>query len=176
MKKLNLILFIVGLIIFVSCINSTETRAQETKTTPSDKAAQENNEKKTTDENFGNIIHLTKTTFLEKVMNFEKNKDVWVYEGDKPCIIDFYADWCKPCKLIAPIMEELAVEYAGQICIYKVNTQKEPELAAVFGIRTIPSVLFCPMKDKPQMAQGVLPKETFKQVIDSFLLKVPNTK
>jgi thioredoxin-like negative regulator of GroEL len=73
-------------------------------------------------------------------------------------------------------MEKLAAEYAGQIYIYKINTQKEPELAAVFGIRTIPSVLFCPMKSKPQMAQGVLPKETFKQVIDSFLLKVPNTK
>jgi len=114
--------------------------------------------------------HLTVETFKEKVFDYEKNPDKWVYEGDKPCIIDFYADWCKPCKLIAPIMEELANEYKGQITIYKVNTEKQRELSKIFGIRSIPSVLFVPMEGQPQMSQGALPKESFKQAIDEFLL------
>jgi thioredoxin len=114
--------------------------------------------------------HLTVETFKEKVFDYETNSDQWVFEGDKPCIVDFYADWCKPCKLIAPIMEELAEEYKGQVNIYKVNTEEQRELSRVFGIRSIPSVLFIPMDGKPQMTQGALPKETFKQVIDEFLL------
>ncbi|MCB2220124.1 MAG: thioredoxin [Bacteroidetes bacterium] len=114
--------------------------------------------------------HLTVETFKEKVFDYETNSDQWVFEGDKPCIVDFYADWCKPCKLIAPIMEELAEEYKGQVNIYKVNTEEQRELSRVFGIRSIPSVLFIPMEGKPQMTQGALPKETFKQVIDEFLL------
>ncbi len=115
--------------------------------------------------------HITKQEFLEKVYNFEKNPEEWVFEGDKPVIVDFYASWCGPCKLIAPILEELGEEYKDQIYIYKVNTEKERELAAAFGIRSIPSVLFIPMKGKPQMATGALPKTTFKQVIDEFLLE-----
>jgi thioredoxin len=114
--------------------------------------------------------HLTVETFKEKVFDFEKNTDKWVYEGDTPCVIDFYADWCKPCKLIAPIMEELANEYKGQVTIYKVNTEQQRELSRVFGIRSIPSVLFVPMEGQPQMSTGALPKETFKQAIDEFLL------
>jgi len=114
--------------------------------------------------------HLTVETFKQKVFDYEKNADEWVFEGDKPCIVDFYADWCKPCKLIAPIMEELANEYKGQINIYKVNTEQQRELSRVFGVRSIPTVLFIPMKGKPQMSQGALPKETFKQAIDEFLL------
>ncbi len=114
--------------------------------------------------------HLTVETFKEKIFDYEANPDKWVFEGDKPCIVDFYADWCKPCKLIAPIMEELAEEYKGQINVYKVNTEEQRELSRVFGIRSIPSVLFIPMEGKPQMTQGALPKETFKQVIDEFLL------
>jgi thioredoxin len=114
--------------------------------------------------------HLTVETFKEKVFNYEKNPDEWVFEGDKPCVVDFYADWCKPCKLIAPIMEELANEYKGEVNIYKVNTEEQRELSRVFGIRSIPTVLFVPMKGKPQMSQGALPKESFKQAIDEFLL------
>ena len=114
--------------------------------------------------------HLTVETFKEKVFNYEKNADKWVFEGDKPCVIDFYADWCRPCKLIAPIMEELATEYEGEVTIYKVNTEQQRELSKVFGIKSIPSVLFVPMKGQPQMSQGALPKETFKQAIDEFLL------
>ena len=115
-------------------------------------------------------IHLTKAEFLAKVMNFEKNPTEWKYLGDKPCIIDFYANWCGPCKMIAPILEDLAKEYDGQIYIYKVNTEDEQELAAAFGIRSIPSVLFCPMTGSPQMAQGAMPKDSFKKAIDEVLL------
>ena len=113
---------------------------------------------------------LTKQTFLEKVFNYEENKD-WKFEGDLPCMIDFYADWCQPCKMVAPILEELSEEYKGKINIYKIDTEKEQELASAFGIRSIPSLLFCPMDGQPQMAQGALPKETFKKAIEDILLK-----
>lgn len=116
-------------------------------------------------------IHLTRADFLKKVANFEENPEKWVYLGDKPAIIDFYADWCGPCKMIAPILEELADEYDGQIYIYKVDTEAEQQLAAEFGIRSIPSLLFVPMGEAPQMAQGALPKDAFKQAIEEVLLK-----
>jgi len=113
---------------------------------------------------------LTKQTFLAKVFNYEENKD-WKFEGDIPCIIDFYADWCQPCKMVAPILEELSDEYAGKINIYKVNTEIEQELAGAFGIKSIPSMLFCPAEGQPQMAVGALPKESLVQAINDVLLK-----
>lgn len=116
-------------------------------------------------------IHLTKAEFLAKVANYEANPNEWKYLGDKPAIVDFYADWCGPCKAIAPVLEELAGEYDGQIYIYKINTDKEQELAAAFGIRSIPTLLFIPMNEAPQMAQGALPKSEFKKAIDEVLLK-----
>lgn len=114
--------------------------------------------------------HLTKEDFLAKVANYEQNPTEWKYLGDKPCIIDFYANWCGPCKMVAPILEELSEEYKDQIYIYKVNTEEQEELAAAFGIRSIPSILFCPMNAQPQMAQGALPKATFKQAIADVLV------
>ena len=116
-------------------------------------------------------INLTRAEFLTKVANFEETPDKWVYLGDKPAIIDFYADWCGPCEMIAPILEELAAEYEGQIYIYKVDTEAEQQLAGEFGIRSIPSILFVPMGEDPQMAQGALPKDAFKQAIEEVLLK-----
>lgn len=113
---------------------------------------------------------LNKQTFLEKVFNYENNKD-WKFEGDLPCIIDFYADWCQPCKQVAPILEELSDEFAGKINIYKVNTEAEQELAGAFGIKSIPSMLFCPAEGQPQMAVGALPKESLIQAINDVLLK-----
>ena len=114
--------------------------------------------------------HLTKETFKEKVFNFEANKE-WKYEGDLPCLIDFYADWCAPCKMVAPVLEELAAEYEGKIHIYKVNTEQQQELSAMFGIRSIPTFLFCPKGTEPQLASGALPKETFEKAINDVLLK-----
>lgn len=116
-------------------------------------------------------IKLTKADFLTKVMDFENNPKEWKYLGEKPCIIDFYADWCGPCKMVAPILEELANEYGDEIYIYKVDTEKEQELAAAFGIRSIPSLLFVPMDEAPQMAQGALPKASLKEAIETVLLK-----
>ncbi len=112
--------------------------------------------------------HLTLDTFKEKVFNFENSKD-WKYEGDKPAIIDFYADWCGPCKIVAPILEELQEEYGDKLTIYKVNTEDQRELSSVFGIQSIPSLLFIPLEGQPQMAMGALPKETFKQAIKEVL-------
>ncbi len=112
---------------------------------------------------------LTYETFKTKVFDFEKNQE-WKFEGDKPCLIDFWAAWCGPCRMIAPILEELSEEYKDQINIYKVNTEEEPELAAMFGIRSIPSLLFVPMNGKPQMAAGALPKQVLKEIIDKELL------
>jgi len=111
---------------------------------------------------------LTKETFLKKVFNYEKNKE-WTFEGDVPCLIDFYADWCGPCKMVAPILEQLSEEYAGKINIYKVDTEAQQELAAAFAIRSIPSMLFCPKEGEPQMAQGALPKQQLEQIIKDVL-------
>jgi len=114
------------------------------------------------------IEHLTKETFKTKVFNFEENKE-WKFEGDLPCLIDFYADWCQPCKIVTPILEELSDEYKGKINIYKVDTEDQQELAGIFGIRSIPSLLFVPMEEQPQMAMGALPKDTFEKAIKDVL-------
>ena len=114
------------------------------------------------------LEHLTTETFKEKVFNYEANKD-WKFEGEIPAIIDFYADWCGPCKTVAPILEELQAEYGDKLNIYKVNTEEQQELASVFGVQSIPSLLFITKEGQPQMAMGALPKETFKQAISEVL-------
>jgi thioredoxin 1 len=114
--------------------------------------------------------HLTKEAFLQKVFDYEKNTE-WKFAGERPAIIDFYADWCGPCRMVAPILEELSREYDGKVDIYKVDTEAEQELASVFGIRSIPSLLFIPREGKPQMAMGALPKDAFVQAINDVLLK-----
>lgn len=116
------------------------------------------------------IVHLTTVEFKEKVFNYEQNKE-WKYEGQLPAIIDFYADWCAPCRMVAPILEELARDYDGKIVVYKVNTEEEQELAAVFGISSIPTLLFVPKEGQPQAAMGALPKQTFEKAINDVLLK-----
>jgi thioredoxin len=154
--------------IIYACLMFTLTLSACAQTNKENKTEVKNQSKET--KTMG-TIHLTKAEFLSKVANYESSPTTWKYLGDKPCIIDFYASWCGPCKTIAPILEDLAKEYEGQIYIYKVNTEEEQELAAAFGIRSIPTILFCPMDGAPQMAQGALPKDSFKQAISEVLLK-----
>ncbi|MBN2510326.1 MAG: thioredoxin [Spirochaetales bacterium] len=113
--------------------------------------------------------NITKEDFINKVFDFE-NKKEWEFSGELPAIIDFYADWCGPCKMVAPVLEELSSEYQGKVDFYKVDTEAEQELAAAFGIQSIPSLLFIPKDGQPQMAMGALPKQTLKEVIEKELL------
>ena len=171
MKKINYVILAFFLAVSVSAC-STSTAAEKG----------EKDEKKTEDstskEQKGSI-QLTKAEFLSRVYNYEKNTESWIYEGDKPAIVDFYADWCQPCKIASPILDELADEYEGQIYVYKVNTEKERELAAAFGIRSIPTFLLIPMNERPQVFSGIgqteeATREIFKQAIDQVLLKKAN--
>lgn len=114
------------------------------------------------------VEHLTAETFKEKVFDYANNKE-WKYSGDKPCLIDFYANWCGPCKMVAPVLDELSKEYGDKLDIFKVDTEAERELSAVFGIQSIPSFLFVPMNGQPQMAMGALPKDTFEKAIKEVL-------
>ena len=169
MKKLALATTLLISLAIVSCAGTSKDKEKKSGTTVQTETNKvENN--KTETKKMG-TIHLTKEEFLKKVVNYETNSKEWKYLGDKPCLIDFYADWCGPCKVVAPILEDLATEYAGQIYIYKINTDEEQELAAAFGIRSIPTILFCPMGENPQMAQGAMPKDAFKQAIEEVLLK-----
>ena len=115
-------------------------------------------------------IRLTTQDFKDKIFNYEKEKE-WSFKGELPVLIDFYADWCGPCKMVAPILEELSKEYDGRLTIYKVDTEVEQELASVFGIRSIPTFLFIPTDGDPMMQPGALPKSAFKQVIEERLLR-----
>lgn len=116
------------------------------------------------------VKELTKAEFLTRVVNYEANPSEWKFVGEKPCLVDFYASWCGPCKMLAPLLEELAGEYEGQVDIYKVDTEKEQQLAGAFGIRSIPSLLFCPKQGNPQMTQGAMGKADLKKMIDEVLL------
>jgi thioredoxin 1 len=114
--------------------------------------------------------NLTKQTFLSKIFNYEQNKE-WKFEGSLPAVIDFWAEWCGPCRMVAPVIEELSKEYAGRVNFYKVNTEEEQELAMAFGIQSIPSLLFIPVGKTPMMAVGALPKQSLKEVIEKELIE-----
>ena len=115
------------------------------------------------------IVYLTNETFKQMVFNYEKNKE-WKYEGTKPAIIDFYASWCPPCRQLSPLVEEVAKEYSGEIVVYKVDTDKEKILSQNLGISSLPTLLFIPLKGKPQASMGFLPKETIVKTINNILL------
>jgi len=112
--------------------------------------------------------NLTTDDFKTKVFDFDRNKD-WNFAGDKPCIVDFYADWCGPCQMLSPVLAELSEKYAGKIDIYKVNTDEEERLSSLFGIQSIPTMLFIPLSGKPQVVQGALPKESLEKAIADVL-------
>lgn len=115
------------------------------------------------------VVHITKADFLKKVYDFEKNPDEWKYLGSQPAIVDFYADWCGPCRQLSPVLDELAKEYSGKLTIYKVNVDNERGLATFFGIRSIPTLLFIPMQGKPQRSLGALSKTELKGIIKDVL-------
>ncbi|MGE5521530.1 MAG: thioredoxin [Candidatus Dadabacteria bacterium] len=115
-------------------------------------------------------IHLTTQDFKDKVFNYEEGKE-WKYKGDLPAIIDFYADWCGPCRMVAPVLEELSDIYEGKLLIYKVDTEQEQELSSVFGFQSIPTMLFIPVDDEPSMQPGALPKKALQQIIEEHLVK-----
>lgn len=116
-------------------------------------------------------IPMTTQDFKEKIFNYDEGQE-WSYKGTAPAIIDFYADWCGPCKMIAPILEELSKEYDGRLTIFKVDTEAEQELSAVFGIQSIPTLLFIPVNGNPMIQPGALPKKALQQVIEERLLQV----
>ena len=171
MKRISLIVSLAALVGFFGCSDAIGNQE-------GDKALVENTT--TTSENSDDqeIVpeYLTYDTFIEKVWNFEENPQDWVYEGDIPCVIDFYADWCKPCKMVAPIMDDLAVEYNGKVKIYKVDVDKEKRLASVFQVRSIPAVLFSPVKGRPMMQAGALPHDQYVKIIEENLLNTTQTK
>ena len=115
------------------------------------------------------VHYITESQFREHIFDYKHNRD-WKYEGSKPCVIDFYTTWCGPCKRLAPIMEELSRTYCDQVLFYKADTERERELAYVFGINTIPQVLYIPVEGKPMMLKGLYPKEEIVRIIEEFLL------
>ena len=155
MRKTKCAFILSAVMVLVSCCRNSGGDNQQNKN---------NKEKKM------QTIHLTKSEFLAKVADYETSPNEWKYLGDRPAVIDFYASWCGPCKMIAPILEELAAEYGDSIYVYKINTEEEQELAAAFGIQSIPTLLFVPMEGAPQMAQGAMPKNALKEAIDKVLL------
>lgn len=116
------------------------------------------------------VVELNMESFKYRVHNFDKNKNEWKFKGDKPCIIDFYADWCQPCKMLSPILDDLSKEYHGRVDFYKVDTELEQKLSGAFGVRSIPTMLFIPMNEKPQMLAGFLDKKTLGNIINDVLI------
>lgn len=164
MKKLSVVLVLFFTLVSLSCTNAVGN--QKTKQLSADNKANTN-----VDDQGGKPEFLTYDAFLKKVWDFEKNPQKWVYEGDEPCVIDFYADWCRPCKMVAPIMEDLAKKYDGKVKFYKINVDKEKKLASVFQVSSIPAVLFSPKEGKPGMQVGALPKDEYIRIINENLLK-----
>ncbi len=170
MKKLALILAL-AVITLQSC-NSSQAKnnnnSNDNGTSPAETVAQKGNDD-------GGSVKLTKEKFLKEVWDYESSPQEWKYKGNKPALIDFYADWCGPCKIASPILEEISKEYAGKITIYKVDTEVERELASVFGISGIPAFLYIPKNGKPTMSSGIArtkedTKKMFKENIDKLLL------
>lgn len=149
MKRANLILILLALVSMVAFAKSPQTKESKS----------------------AEPIDLTASEFVKRVHNFKKHPNDWIYVGDKPAIIDFHAAWCGPCKQLAPTLRALAAEYADEIYIFKVDVDKEPDIARAYGVRSVPSLLFIPHDDaKPKMGQGNIPKASLKKEIDEFLL------
>jgi thioredoxin len=155
MKKISVLVFALFIMSFISCngvgANRTENANDEIKT--------------------GVVNQMNTEMFKKLVYNYQKNPNVWVFEGTQPIIIDFYADWCRPCKMVGPIMEELATQYKGKVTFYKINIDQEKELAQTFNIQSIPALLYIPLKGQPQMSVGLSSKDGYIQQIQSLLIQ-----
>lgn len=163
MKKATLVLLMATAMALTACSPQNSKKSQTTDNV--------NKELKVKEKKNMTVTELTTSEFKKRVMDFDKHPQEWVFEGDKPAIIDFYATWCGPCKATAPILDELANDYAGKVDIYKVDVDQQQELAALFGVRSIPSLLFIPKEGKPQMQVGAMNKQQFEAAIKSILLK-----
>ena len=176
MKRIFMMAFAILAVAITGCSQNKEKK-QENKADVT--ASQTNNaqqvDKKASSHNTnsgdGKVNYLTTSDFKKKVMDYEKHPDEWVFEGNRPAIIDFYATWCRPCKMTAPVVEELAKDYQGKIDIYKVDIDKEQELATIFGIQSIPTFLFIPLNGQPTAQMGAMQKEDFEKIIKQVLLK-----
>lgn len=160
MINMKTVQIIIGIGIFMLPVVSCKSQTKDNK--PVEQKEETTTVQKST------IEHLTAASFKQKVFNYETNKE-WKYAGDKPAIIDFYADWCGPCRIVAPTVAQVAEEYKGKVNVYKVNVDNEQELASVFGISGIPAILFIPMTEQPQMSSGVINKEAFDKAIKNVL-------
>ena len=158
---------ILALVIFLFSCNQEKAREN-------DQTAEKSEMKSEQTISDGDIkpIYLTTADFKAKIWDSEANPEEWKYKGELPCIIDFYADWCKPCKMVAPIMDDLADYYDGKVIVYKVDTDKEKELSSVFQVRSIPSILFAPLEGKPAMQPGAMQKEDYISIINEYVLKL----
>lgn len=172
MKKLTLVTSFIVCLVFFGCKQSnieanaqTTSKNQTTNTTKTNEVSQNS-----MTSNNGKVVVLTAESFKNLIYDYSTSKN-WNYKGNLPAIIDFYADWCRPCKMIAPIMEELAVEYNGKVNFYKLNVDEQSEVAQIFGVSSIPAVLFIPVKGQPQMSVGAMPKESYVKAITEVLLK-----
>ena len=162
MKKISILFSILVLISMNACSSNPATGGTNA---ASKKEAIEQS-------SLGKVVHLDQEIFRQAVWDYKKNSASWVFEGDKPVIVDFYADWCRPCRALAPTMDELAMEYKGQIRIYKINTDENRELSGLMGISSIPALLFVPVSGKPAFSLGALPKDRLKSMIEESLLKL----
>ncbi len=160
MKKIPVIVFVSTILLLTACNSAGGNKNEGTPT--------ENTE--------GTVTRINTEMFKKLVWDYQKNPVEFVFNGDQPCVIDFYADWCRPCKMVAPIMEELAKEYKGRVRIYKVNTDEEGELSRLFNIRSIPAILYVPKNGKPQMSVGLSGKETYVKTIQDLLLATDTIK
>lgn len=163
MKKTAFWVLILGVFSFIGCSNTSgNSEGTGNQSSVADGSVNAPAEE-------GKVIYLNTENFRKLVWDYKANPDTFIYRGTTPAIIDFYADWCRPCKMVAPIMDELATEYKGKLTIYKVNTDLERELSATFAIRSIPAILYIPMQGKPQMSVGAQQKPSYVQMINDFL-------
>lgn len=161
MKRLSFLFILLVLFSLTACSGNTASAGVNA---TSKKAALDESDQ-------GKVVHLDQAIFRELVWDYKKNSNTWAFEGDIPVIVDFYADWCRPCRALAPTLDELAMEYKGKIRIYKVNTDENKEISGLLGISSIPALLFVPKAGKPNFSLGALPKDRLKSMIDESLLK-----